>query len=1058
MSSPFDAELLERLRDLTSRQPVTLLEVYFADAPGGAATLRAANAGGVVLPDGTVYEAGATFDRIRATIDRLGGGPSPCETTVQIDNRLWAVLGGLDVFQSLPTWRWQGATATIYLWERSVSAASKKGRVFQGTIDSIRVERGTQKLTLNCIQPRDWNKPTPKDTIDKITSPNAPEGTLGQSKPIIYGDWNDNPMRAPFTTAYGSKQKQQDAGAGRGVVPLVLVDPGQGADKVKILAAGHECADLLDRANGFTVYMQAGDILAPLDTAGLTETMNADESFIEIDDDAMIAYYAVRPVDVRDSVNTALNPRRAMDPFDETSFATLDQNTGNGVLCLQLPSGNNQGRIETVDILMAFIGDAGNTHQIRAYPYNPVTAGSPAATNVSATGTTPSIYEHTYDPTWYGSNWEFGGFPSSSPDRTVVDIRVDFTGGTTNKAKIIWIVLRVKYRPNRSIVTPAKRSPATWAFAPQNRFGRTYSHPQIETQVAVDLPATYDIEATFFANLKGHKDDGSGTYTGVASALVQAVPDVIRHFLATYAAQTSFETAYDATDPTVGFGSFVKARYLLYRGTPAPPQIACWIGGSQVGAIEIVGKMAQMGLGCVLLDRFTGKWMFHPWTQDAAVDYDLVLEKDDLPAIFEADVTSDVELLQGFRVQYGYDHLKGRTDFETFCTPQSSTMGYSLPSWRDQKTIEITNSNKYIDFKRNTTNVAATIALGTYERPETLATAAETAINTALTPGGGRVWCGHSWTIVEGVNDDLPLGYKDNPGGTYDGVASLTIPPGIYGSPNVLAATVQVVLNAAGIVASEFGTGDPIPLTFVVRYRWTTGKFEIVCNEDNVQVPLDIAGAAESIASGWAALGWDASYVSAARAGDFGADPTTAAVLVAPDPRYRERYYVAWKTVAYHDAGQIRWGTGSNAANNCAFEMGFDKSDITFGASSWGVYSIYPREMRETIAAASEARYGPKLPGTFIADWVRDENSALMLRNGLFDFTNYPRVTIRAATHVCPDLQRFRILGFGASVDQIVPFPKLGSDGSWAGKRMRVLEVEQEIQKTYEVIFAAEEA
>ena len=246
-------------------------------------------------------------------------------------------------------------------------------------------------------------------------------------------------------------------------------------------------------------------------------------------------------------------------------------------------------------------------------------------------------------------------------------------------------------------------------------------------------------------------------------------------------------------------------------------------------------------------------------------------------------------------------------------------------------------------------------------------------------------------------------------------------------------------------------------LTFRVSYLWDTGRFPIEALGtttflDPIRIPLNVAGSALSVASGWAALGWDANYVHRERM-DFpgGIDRTSKNPLVAGDPRYRERYYCCYKTLAYHDTGQLLWGTGANAANNCAQEFGWDKTDVTMGVSSFGLYSLYPREMRETIAIASQDRYGPKLPGTLLADWVYDENSAIMLRNGLFDFTCVPLVQVRFVTHVCPDLQRMRVIGFRSSVDELRPYPLFGSDGSWAGKGARVLEIEQEIDQTYHV-------
>ena len=101
MSSPFAPEFLAAARRRLARRMATLVEVEFPDAPGGAVTLRASNRPIRPLPDGTVYEAGLKCDPIRDRIELLGGGPSPSSTTIRIQNRPWAALGGLTTFQSL---------------------------------------------------------------------------------------------------------------------------------------------------------------------------------------------------------------------------------------------------------------------------------------------------------------------------------------------------------------------------------------------------------------------------------------------------------------------------------------------------------------------------------------------------------------------------------------------------------------------------------------------------------------------------------------------------------------------------------------------------------------------------------------------------------------------------------------------------------------------------------------------------------------------------------------------------------------------------------------------
>jgi hypothetical protein len=80
-----------------------------------------------------------------------------------------------------------------------------------------------------------------------------------------------------------------------------------------------------------------------------------------------------------------------MDPFDEQSFATVDQTGSHGVLELELPSGGGNGRIEAADIVLCFRGRAGNTHPIRVRPYNPTTADVGTALTATSTGTTPTF-------------------------------------------------------------------------------------------------------------------------------------------------------------------------------------------------------------------------------------------------------------------------------------------------------------------------------------------------------------------------------------------------------------------------------------------------------------------------------------------------------------------------------------------------------------------------------------------------------------------------------------------------------------------------------------------
>lgn len=1077
MSSPATAAFLAAARNGTRRRMVTLVEIDLPPVGATPMTLRGANNGECPLPDGRMFEVGTVCERIRQTIALLGGGPSPCSTTVKIANHQWAALGGDRTFDTLATIPWQGRNLRIFLWERSLSDVADLYQIFEGRIDRIAV--GRDYLTCTVLQDRSSNRKVPKDVISVLNEPNAPEVSLGQVKPWIYGDWNDYEMRSPFTSPYSFKSKQQDAGAGRGAVPLILVDPGLGAAKVKLLAAGHPCADLLDRAAGYTPYIEAGSDLAPLDTAGLTETLGSGSSdaFIEIDDDKLIAYFGVRPIDVRVGQNTALNPRRAMDPFNEQTYATLAQ-PANGVLELQLPSGNNQGRLESVEIEMIFRGNAGNTHTIRARPYNPVSADAGTAITATSTGTTPATLSGAWDAAWWTQNWDLAGISGTAgPNRTTIDIRVDFSGGTTNTADVIWVILKAKFRPQRSIVVPGSGPqllgvPARPAGAPAGGLG-WWATPSRYAVWAPPIPPQLEVNARFFGNVRGWKDDGSGTYTGVPGQLIESPADIARHFLTVACQQTSFETDYDPLDPTVGFGSFVKARHQLGRGYGGGAKLAVWLGGRQVGAHEVLAKIAQQSLSCILRDPGSGKWQMHLWNRGAPVDYDYLLHLEDVPSIFDPDTTSDVDLLQGYRVQYGYDHFRGRTWFETFVGAGESSMGYSLPQWRDQQPITIAaGTNDKIDYRYDTvaSPVAATLTPATYTEPHALADDAETQLNAAIVAAGvtnrkWRVWHGFN---VKPAMVNFSIEYIDNVGGAYTGSAGCAIEDKDYRTPEALAAAVTIALNSMQVLATIDVLGTQAILVFSVTYDHQTNKFTVECNYHfRIKVTV-VGGTSYTIADGWLNLGWNALFVASARLGHYGSpDPTNGlpgTPITCRTPMYAERY----RMLTYHNGSSVTanianvflWGTGTNTATNCALELGWDKIDATMPTTGidQGLYATYPRNMREAVADLSEEDFGPKESGTLVADWVRTEQMGLLLRNGLFDFTCNPMVMLRFSTHVMPDIQRMRVIGFHASVDRRRRCPKYRGTGSWADTPMRVIEIDHEVNRHYRQEIVAVEA
>lgn len=993
MSSPFSTALLARARS-DHRSFVGLAKVEISTP--SALTLYLGESE-VLTPDGQLWEGGLTLDTIYQEVPSLGTGPSPASTSIAIENRRYSFQSSTaTIGDSLSDYLWQGATVTIYLWDRDLTDFADACQRFSGIVDSY--DLGDERLTLNCLQDRSWNRPHPTLVVDKTNYPNAPDGQQGTVIPTVYGSHIAWPLRSPHSAGYTNKQYHEDSGAGQGAVPLVLTDPGTGSADVQLVAASHACGDLLDRANGYSAFIVANDVLAPLDTAGISETLSG-PSYLTIDDDTLIAYYGARAIDVRTSgggaVNSALNPRRAMDVFDETTYATLNQTAGTDQekLVLVGPNLGTLGTIESATVILCFSGDAANTQNIRVYPEE-LGVSSGTVISAASTGTTPQIVTGTWDTAYYNaSTWQFGTKPSTGGQCCW---SVDFAGASANnKARIYWLAVRVKYRPSRNLLTPAaiERKVTGYNSIGVGRHG-TFDVPisgNIELQ-----PAAYSLNGAFFANLKGYADDGSGTYTGSAGATIERACDIVRHFLTTYGGASSFETA------SGGFGSFVDARNKLRNAAPSDFKLACWLGEAS-SVQRYVQKMAEQSLLCVVQDVFTNKWLCHVWKQGAAPDYDLVLTRNELPDLFEPSLTSSVSLAQGVRVRYGYDYFRNRTMFECYVGASGSSQGYNLPTTRDQ-VLTVSAANNKVDWSDGVTRVA-TLTSGTYT-PIDLAEHVQTVMRAVA----GTHNVGFGFHIKAGFNDVLKVIVG---GVTY----TITLDAGEYNAES-LAAEAETKLNAGG-------TGR----TWTMDYNHSTNMFE-----------WTVTGAAVTM------------YAASSTCTALGMVFTTATSRSSNYAVYADRFHFRAGTTI-----TLQFTTGANASVGCGQLLGWN-SDQGIDGVTVHFTATYARGQRETTCATSQSLYGPRADSVITADWIRDENSAQQRRDREFDYGSAPRVRLRARSPFMADLQVMRVLSVSSDMDSRRAYPKYGTDGSWENKPMRVTKVVHYHAPTYHTEFEAEEA
>lgn len=1011
----------------SSRVPITLARLAFP-APSTDMLIIASQE--VVLPDGSIWESGFKGGTLSEKVGMLDTGPNPCDASCQIANRLYPFMTSGVAADTLATHKWQGATITIWFWNdvrdasgNQLLAATDKYQVYEGVVDAF--DYDDNWIYLNLLQSRSWNRRAPNRRIDNSSWPNATDVALGIAEPVVMGDFSAFPMRAPHTTSYGNKSVQEDSGGGRGAIPLLVVDPGLGSANVKLLAAGHECADLLNRSGGLTAFIVANDVLAPLDTAGITETLASGGSYLSINDDALIAYYGVRAIDVRTGAgnNTAGNPRRAMDVFDETTYAELDQATGKTALELVLPNVGSLGTIESVDVLVSFSGNGSNTHQLRAYPRNSVSTATGTVVSATSTTATPTTLSGAWASAWWSANWEFGAVTGG---QNPVNLRVDFAGGTTNKAKIHHVALRVKHRPQRSLVTPQASHlvPVTrpvyygrGGYGGRNHFDVIVGYNPVE-----DLPASYEIGGQFYGHVKGAPDT-AGTYTGTVGALIQRPPDMIRWFMDTYGEAVTFETAAGA------FGSFVDARSILRNGAPSDFKLAARI--AEVTTVQqVIQRICEQSLACVTIDPGSGKWLFHAWTQGPAVDYDWTFTREDCADLFHPGVTSNTELAQGVRLNWGFDYFLGRNLFQSYVTEDSSSQGYSQATTRDQR-IEIDATNDRFDWKTGAWGggpftYADSLVNGTFTDPmDVAADVQDNVLRFRISTASYYTAAGYGHFVRTGFNDSFNFWYGGTP--TY---YHATLAAGDY-SPDEYWALIAATMNATAGVS-----------VFTGSYNHLTNKGTVVSSGSTFGFQSKFTSHTSPGTSAIWTMGFNLGTGS-------GAAATT---VTSAYPIYADRFWMNSEPTATF---QLLALTGANVAATCFGALGYDAADDTLGNQH---HARLARGYGESEVADNVALNGPHEDDVFDADWIRDEITAQNWRDRRRAFVGSPRKTIRFRTTACPDMQRMRVIDFDASVDARLPYGEFGSDGSWAGKAFRVLEVEKDLGPHYFTEVYAERA
>ena len=995
MSNAATAPFLAAWRS-KQRRPAALVVIELATP--SAVTLRAAT--DELIADTYSFEAGFAHQPISDEVDYLDPGPAPVVAQFSLAQRDYAALAPHSLGASLSHWQWKGARIRIYRWERTLTSFADALQVFVGRVDTVSPGIGRTEFT--AIQDRGpLTKRVASVVVDKSSRPDAPDGALGQTVPVIMGNLTTPLLRGPLA-GNSLEFSFETAGGGRGVVPYITTDPGTGAAQVRVEAAANQLADIFNTGGTCRLFLAADGYLATVATSSstITETLGSGGSYVDIDDDALVVTYRILPIDVRTGGgnNTALNPRRAMDVNDETNYATLNQTAGQNKLELLLPNPSPQGTIVgPVNTFVIFSGDAANTQNLRVYTRDNLGATGTLSSTAS-TSATPSIYLGTHDATWRSAGWEFGiddggmSYGGHVAGNTI-SLCVDFAGAVANnKARIYAVGIFIAAKPTQDLVTQGVQ---VLRQRQHTRFAPAWRPWEIVT-TREGVPDVNALNASFFGLPKGQADDGGGTYTGTGAAVIERAPDMVRYLLAAYGGVSDLVTA------TNTFGSFVDCRSKLRNGEPSDIVLAAYIT-DKMTVQESCKKICEQSLAHFWQDVFDGYWRMVAWKRGDAVDYDLKLEWDHLGTGITASEGSIVDVQQEVRVSYLFDYFKGKTLAEAFVSDAGSSQGWQFPTVRDQVlTVDATNDK--LDWKTGAWGggpftFGDTLAHATYA-PIDLAVEVQGKLRTHIVPGY-YTYAGHGFTIKTGYNDALEFGYG---AGTY----TATIPEGRYYADQL-----------AFIVGRLMSAAVGLPGVIVGAYDHAANKFVLASSGSNINT-IGPTTAASPGTLAWPVMGWVVGTAAAA-------------TLTAPAATYHERFWMRAESTATF---QLMFATGAGVAATCATVLGWPLADTSVAASQAASYS---RNDRETRAEALRTAHDVTGEAVMTADWIRDETSAVSLRNRRWDHVAEPPHRIVFDTYFMPDLRRMQTFEASSDIDTHVPFPRYGSDGSWSNKVLRCI-------------------
>jgi hypothetical protein len=714
--------------------------------------------------------------------------------------------------------------------------------------------------------------------------------------------------------------------------------------------------------------------------------------------------------------NNAENPRAVLDAFNDTNYAVLDYSNNQRELRVRFPSIPEAGDLVSADIEVGVELISGSLTNVKLAVEVNRGGGNYAEITLPTPSPNPGFVGMAFG-TGTPPAWGSGGLPANPWQFGDAIARIYFSAAAAGTVlRVYGLGLTLRVRPTREIVAervtrvPAvvqKRENAPWFITGWNK---PYVYTTTEL-VPGTVPVFGPLVGAFAANLEGWADDGSGTYTGVANAVIERAPDIVRHLLVTYGGFSGADIETGAST----FGSLVKLRDSLktWRQLDMAHAFAVL---ERTPIQQLIESLASDSLCWFRFNRFDGKLHGTAWRIGLAPDYNHKIRKEWISrGRITIERAPSTEIIVSTRVPYSMDYVGKNMLHEITLGPGRSSSGHRWRGIRDQLMTVIDSGiqqNNKLDFKLSGTDYTATLDAGDYLDPMLLAKDQVAAkMNTAASVS--TCIAGYGPRVIAGFNDTIRFGTQASEALGHTG----TIAASDYATMEDLAAATAAAMNVA-----HPGLG------YAVSYSRATRRMTY-SRSGGGTIYLWWATAATANKRAMAVLGWENADINGAS-------------LVSDHEREEQRFHVGNLAAAV----DLKWETGSNGLNaglkNCAALIGFDSVRDLAGSANYLGHS--PKGNREILARDARAKHGGRREWSTPGITIQDTDTAREISLRAFDLFSVSRPKITFASGYVPDLERGRVFEFEANVDELGTYDVPGSDGSWAGKSFLVIEAGQD--------------